>query len=114
MCCAVARCVAPRSEFGGAAIHTLCDLEVCEIGQVDQLLSPADVAVRCGLSRRAVYRAIEAGDLLASRLCHRLRIRPADVDAWIERSRVACERPSLSPSLPSVERRGLRRLLAEE
>ena len=80
----------------------------------DQLLSPKDVAVRCGLSRRAVYRAIERGDLLASRLCHRLRIRPTDVDAWIERSRVARQRPTLSPSVPSVDRRGLRRLLAEE
>ncbi len=82
--------------------------------QVDRLLSPEDVAVRCGLSRRAVYRAIERGDLLASRLCHRLRIRPADVDAWIERSRVQLQRPVLFPSLPSPDRRGLRRLLAEE
>jgi hypothetical protein len=33
----------------------------------------------CGLSPRAVYRAIERGELVASRLCSRLRIRPEDV-----------------------------------
>ena len=45
----------------------------------DALLSPEEVAQRCGLSRRAVYRAIERGELRASRLCSRIRIRAADV-----------------------------------
>ena len=54
---------------------------------VDRLLSPEDVAQACGLSRRAVYRAIARGELPAARLCHRLRVRPAELERWIaERS----------------------------
>ena len=102
------------SSFRRGAIRALARPRGMRDERVGRLLSPEDVAVRCGLSRRAVYRAIERGDLLASRLCHRLRIRPADVDAWIEGSRVARERPTLSPSVPPVDHRGLRRLLAEE
>lgn len=37
----------------------------------------------CGLSRRAVYRAIARGELRASRLCNRLRVHPAELDRWI-------------------------------
>lgn len=47
------------------------------------LLSPEDVARACGLSRRAVYRAIARGELPAARLCHRLRVRPIDLERWI-------------------------------
>ena len=53
------------------------------------LLSPEDVAVRCGLSRKAVYRAIDRGELKASRLCSRLRIRGEDFKAWVEQNVVA-------------------------
>jgi excisionase family DNA binding protein len=49
----------------------------------DGLLSPEEVARACGLSRRAVYRAISRGELRAARLCHRLRVRPADLELWI-------------------------------
>lgn len=49
----------------------------------DGLLSPEQVARVCGLSRRAVYRAIARGELRAARLCHRLRVRPADLERWI-------------------------------
>jgi excisionase family DNA binding protein len=52
------------------------------------LLSPEDVAKHCGLSRKAVYRAIERGELPASKLCSRLRIRPEDVERWIDSSRL--------------------------
>lgn len=48
-----------------------------------QLLSPEDVARRCGLSRRAVYDAIRRGELPAMRLCNRLRISPNGFDAWL-------------------------------
>lgn len=50
------------------------------------LLTVQDVADRCGLSMKAIYRAIDRGDLRASKLCSRLRVRAEDVDAWIERS----------------------------
>lgn len=80
------------------------------------LLSPEQVARRCGLSRRAVYRAIERGELRASRLCSRLRIRSDDLAAWIVASRVTAVR--LSPAAPTASHglaatNGLRRLLDE-
>jgi excisionase family DNA binding protein len=51
-----------------------------------ELLSPEQVARICGLSRRAVYRAISRGELVGARLCNRLRIRPDDLDRWIGES----------------------------
>ena len=77
------------------------------------LLSPEDVARHCGLSRRAVYRAIERGELRASRLCSRLRIRSQDVEAWITANSVepaASPEPRPTSALPAPN--GLRRLLA--
>lgn len=82
---------------------------------VEQLLSPVEVATICGLSRKAVYRAIERGELNATRLCSRIRIRPGDVDQWIESNRVRARVPDLriprTVALPDEQ--GLRRLLAE-
>lgn len=82
----------------------------------DRLLSADDVARRCGLSRKAVYRAIERGELKAFRLCSRLRIDPSAVDAWLEANVVKQSRPAprswLTPRrLP--EPAGLRRFLTE-
>lgn len=51
--------------------------------EFERLLSPEDVARVCGLSRRAVYRAIARGELRAARLCHRLRIHPVELERWI-------------------------------
>ena len=67
----------------------------------------------CGLSRKAVYRAIDRGELQASKLCSRLRIMPEDVDRWIEASRVErAEVPKPPPSrLPAPD--GFRALLRE-
>lgn len=76
-----------------------------------KLLSPEDVAMQCGLSRKAVYRAIERGELPASKLCSRLRIKPSDLDAWVEGSRLQPERtrPALPTRAPAAN--GLRALL---
>jgi excisionase family DNA binding protein len=38
------------------------------------LLRPAEAAALAGLSTRAIYRAIQRGELRAVRLCSRLRI----------------------------------------
>lgn len=81
----------------------------------DHLLSP-HVARLCGLSRKAVYRAIERGELQAFRLCSRMRIDPSAVDAWLEANIVEHTRPgSISP--PAARRlpepAGLRRILAD-
>lgn len=83
--------------------------------KIKRLLSPEDVARVCGLSRRAVYRAIARGELRAARLCHRLRIHPAELERWI-----AEETYGASPPPPRRVRRrvdgaegGLRVLLDE-
>jgi excisionase family DNA binding protein len=56
-----------------------------------RLLTVQEVATHCGLSEKAIYRAIERGELCASRLCSRLRVRGEEVDAWISRSAIAHE-----------------------
>jgi excisionase family DNA binding protein len=56
-------------------------------------LRPAEAAELAGLSTRAIYRAIERGDLRASRLCSRLRISREDFDDWVARSAVRVEPP---------------------
>jgi excisionase family DNA binding protein len=50
--------------------------------------SPKEIASLCGLSPRAIYRAISRGELRATKLCGRLRCRMVDVDEWIERNLV--------------------------
>lgn len=58
------------------------------ISSPSHLVSVAHVASMTGLSDTAVYRAIAAGELRAAKLRGRLRIRVADIDAWIESSAV--------------------------
>lgn len=77
------------------------------------LLSPEEVARACGLSRRAVYRAIERGELPAFRLCSRLRIRQEDVDAWMRANRVE-PRSGARAAVTAPAKNGLRRLLVTE
>ena len=81
-----------------------------------ELLSPEEVAAQCGLSRKAVYRAIERRELRASRLCSRLRIRSENVDSWITANEVGdatspTRRRTMPKALPSSK--GLRGLLAQ-
>ena len=81
----------------------------------ERLLAPSTVAQLCGLSRRAVYRAIERGELRASRLCSRLRVRPADLTDWLDRNRVepivASSPQQPQPPPPPHARGSLRSLL---
>lgn len=51
-------------------------------------LSPRQAAEQLGVSRTAVYRAIEAGELAAYKFRGRLRIPQAELDAVRERNRV--------------------------
>jgi excisionase family DNA binding protein len=55
------------------------------------LLSVYEAAERVGLKHVAIRGAIRRGELPAIKLCSRLRIEPAAVDAWIARSRVTAE-----------------------
>ena len=77
------------------------------------LLSPEQVARICGLSRRAVYRAIARGDLAAARLCNRLRVRPEDLDRWISESVEprSVAQPDVLPRTAPPLRGSLRRML---
>jgi excisionase family DNA binding protein len=80
---------------------------------VERLLTPQQVAEACQLSARTVARAIERGELRASKLAVRggWRIMPADVDAWLQarsnrrRDPPAGERPKgkqIEPDLASI------------
>jgi excisionase family DNA binding protein len=79
------------------------------------LLTVSEVAEATGLSSNAVYRAIAAGELRASKLRRRLRIQAADLDAWIDAnvvcSRGAGEAPPAPTLKPGRAGRGLRELL---
>jgi excisionase family DNA binding protein len=77
-----------------------------------RLLAPNEVAALCGLSRKAVYRAIERGELPASKLCSRLRIRPEDLDLWIEANRLEKEAAVSRPFRHVPAPNGLRARLA--
>src|SRR5437016_14201008 len=67
----------------------------------EALLSPAQVAQSCGLSRRPVYDAIGRGELQAFRLCARLRISTEQLADWLRRSAVA---ESARPQAPEDAR----------
>ena len=80
----------------------------------DPLLTPSDVCHQCGLSLKTVYRAIGRGELRASKICSRLRVRQSDVDIWIERSQIEphhIEQRSTRFSHPAAN--GLRALLPQ-
>lgn len=81
------------------------------------LLRPTEAAAEAGLSTRAIYRAIQRGELRAVRLCSRLRIPREDFDEWIARSEVCVEgTPTIGTRLvPAAATRGsFRRLLGDE
>jgi excisionase family DNA binding protein len=82
--------------------------------EIERLLSPEDVARVCGLSRRAVYRAIARGELRAARLCNRLRVQPGELERWIGERTLIAEppaRPERSRGSSKVPGGGLRALL---
>jgi excisionase family DNA binding protein len=78
-----------------------------------RLFRPDEVAAMCGLSRKAVYRAIERGELRASKLCSRLRIAPEDIDFWIEANKIEPAASLGAPPARAAARNGLRSLLRE-
>jgi len=56
---------------------------------VEGLLSVHEAAERVGLKHLALRRAIDRGELTASKLCGRVRIDPSELRRWIESNRVA-------------------------
>ena len=54
-------------------------------------LTPRDVAAATGLSYHAVLRTIHRGELVAYKICGRVRLRKDDVMAWVARCRLELE-----------------------
>lgn len=92
-------------------------LEVVLGGAPPRYLSVAEAARAAGLSKQAVYRAVDRGDLAAGLVCSRLRIHPDDFMAWIEADRTELrDRPRRSARIGARKvpaRDGLRSLLQE-
>ena len=76
------------------------------------LLRVSEAAELAGLSTRAIYRAIERGELRAARLCSRLRIPRAAFEEWIERSTVRPAEPPAKPPPAPTPAGSFRALLA--
>jgi excisionase family DNA binding protein len=51
------------------------------------LLTINDVAHQLAISRDSVYRLVRSGSLIPSRVGERLRFRPEDIEAYLERRR---------------------------
>jgi excisionase family DNA binding protein len=84
---------------------------------MNELLTVEEVARICGLSEWAIRRAIDDGELPASKLRSKWRIRPTDLEAWFEsglnqpRTEVASRNPLPSRRQKTRrERGGLRAL----
>ena len=81
-----------------------------------RLLTAGEVAELAQLSIKAVYRAIEDGELSAAKLRGRLRIRRCDFDTWVAASMITPDASPLEQVTEFVPRqsgsRGLRRLAA--
>jgi excisionase family DNA binding protein len=77
-------------------------------------LRPSEAAELTGLSTRAIYRAIERGELRAARLCSRLRIPRPAFDEWVERCAVRVAEPHATtyPAVPPPVAGSFRSLLA--
>lgn len=71
------------------AAHSQPDMtNITLVGQLEgELIAPAAVARLLNLSRQSVYRLIARGMLPVYKLCRHLRVRRADLEALIARSR---------------------------
>lgn len=78
-----------------------------------QLLSPADVADACRLSRKTIYRAIERGELKASKMGNRLRVSTHDCRSWLDSNTVPGTTPQTVTTTSTVisPRRRIRNLV---
>ena len=106
-----------RSETHGRSLAVDLDrarLEAVLGSRPQRYLSVSEAARAAGFSDRAVYRAIERGELSASLVCSRLRIHPDDFLTWVEGERAAVRYRPPRPVVRSVPATGgLRSLLTE-
>lgn len=80
--------------------------------QEPMFLRPAEAAALAGLSTRAIYRAIQRGELRAVRLCSRLRIPRDGFDEWIAGAAVRVEPRVVEVRAVPAAPGSFRRLLA--
>ena len=85
-------------------VHCRSERGVMDTYTRDSFLSPDEVARRIRLSRRAVYDAIRRGELPAMRLCGRLRISPADLEAWLAAGATRARRPAIPASTSAARK----------
>lgn len=72
--------------------------------------SPGELAEAFGLSRKAIYRAIETGELRAARVCRgsRLLVPASEASEWIERNLTPPKEARRAPPVELGVRRGQR------
>jgi excisionase family DNA binding protein len=66
------------------------------------MLTIQEAAARVRLTQWAIYRAIQRGDLTAYKPGGRLRIREADLDGWLESTRVRAKERATPQSMRST------------
>lgn len=74
-----------RAALASALVAELCQqLEeaASQDGAPEAMLSPAEVAIRCGVHVETIRRAIRSGRLPAVRIGSRLRVDSSDLERW--------------------------------
>jgi excisionase family DNA binding protein len=57
----------------------------------ERLLKANDVSRILNISRALAYRLLRQGDIPTVRICHAVRVKPADLEEYIKRSRKALD-----------------------
>ena len=81
---------APKTRQRASVAPTLADLRVLWGGR-DRLLKVAEVAEHLGVCNATVYRLCDSGDLPHVWIVNSIRIRPVDLQAFLERQAVGTE-----------------------
>lgn len=76
-------------------------------------MTPHEAAARLRISERAVRGAIARGELVALKVCRRVRIAEAEFDRWVAASQVQPIARRVVPPAREVPGTGLRAVLAE-
>jgi excisionase family DNA binding protein len=79
---------------------------VYSLPKVAEILTVNELAQRSKLGEKAVRNAIRRGELRASKLCGRWRIRESDYEAWVEAGTYVPLRRTAALGPPVSPRRG--------
>jgi excisionase family DNA binding protein len=81
---------APKTRQWGSVVPTPADLRVLWGGR-DRLLKVAEVAEHLGVCNATVYRLCDSGELPHVWIVNSIRIRPADLEAFLDQQAVGRE-----------------------